>query len=625
MSIAYLESKHKLGRLPSFEIWSFDTETDIRGFFKLVSVGRIMKTNDSKVPFLFEVKTFFSFEEFVFFLFKRNIKCLYCYNISFDSRFIPNFLISNPNFDFQLVESSSQLLGVILSKFNKQKVVIKDFFPYCLTSLDSISKKLQCKSKKYPDFKEKDRDKLKALWNSFFKNCSMKELQKHCEEDVKILCELIYRYRRHSFELFNLDMCSRRIFSLASLAMVNFRTNYIKSKIPNSFLEKDFVEKGKYRYRLLNSREKFVRDSYHGGYTGNRDNLRHLQLESFDINSSYPYQTQDEKFPIGASEWVDRLSEFIHNTEEIAGFALVKVNFNNKKYFLPVHREDNKFGKQDGYWEGVLTSHELNWLTNHKISWEFQKGLTFEDWDKTHSLEKYCKELYVNKSLEAQDSPLRDIYKLYLNSLTGKFGQKTEIETKKELRFLSNQEFEDLDKPETLNQRINDNIWLTWKKEIKSTLKPYQFVSWISLITAKGRIQLTDMIIKTNAFYWDTDSVYSSAKMCKDLVSDEKTLGGWKREHKIGRFRALAPKMYCFYDLEEKKHFVKCKGVPKDFFNKEMFDKIWNFKDGGNISVENIPRFLSMKEAFHRVNVLEKDLLVMYDEMDKTLTPKCKM
>lgn len=621
---AVLARLKPLTKNPYSEIWSFDTETDTKGFFKLVSVGRIVKTNDKLVPFLYEVETFYKFEEFIFFLFNRGISCVYCYNISFDSRFIPNFMIMNPEYDFELIESSSSLLGVVISK-DKQKIVIKDFFPYCLTSLEKIAKTMKCDTKKYPVFKEDNPEKLKELWKNFFDNCSIPELVKHCETDVKMLCEVMYKYKENLYNLYHIDILSRKIFSLASLAMKNFRTNFITNNIYNPFLEIEFIKKGKFKYDLKESYESFSRLGYHGGYTGNRDNYRHLKGKSFDINSSYPKQTQDEKFGCGNCIPVLRLSDFMHGTEEIGGFALAKVNFNHEKWFLPVLRPDLKFGRMCGYWEGVLTSHELNWLTEHNISWEFQKGLVFDDWDKSRSLERYCKMLYSNKAEYSFDNPYRNITKMLLNAITGKFGQKTEIEHKTDLKFLSRRQFENQSEPETLNKKINDNCWLTWKKSIRQNLKPYQFVNWIAAITAKGRIQLTEMIIETNANYWDTDSVYCDLDNCKDIVSDEKTLGGWKKEHSFTRFRALAPKMYCFYDSEENKHYVKCKGLPRDFFNREMFNKIWNFSNESVISVHNIPRFLSMKESFGRVNVLERDLLVMYDEMSKTLKPECKM
>lgn len=630
MKNVYLTSIRKIKQLREQSIYTFDVETNSHGFFKLVSYGKLSKSKNPSKVFDIEVKTFFNFDEFIFDLFESKVKIIYCYNIKFDSRFFPNFLMNHLDIDFNIIESQSQMLGFKMFRMNngkKEEIIFKDFLPFCKSSLDKISKKLGCIYKKYPDFKEKDEKKLKQLWNNFFETCNLFELQLHCESDIRITCELIFRYRKLVFEQYHLDILNKRIYSLASLTMKIYRANYITERINNSFLKSIYnKDTKKWSYYINSHLEKFIRDSYRGGYCGNRDNKKHYNLKSYDINSSYPYQSTLYKFPIGKAYPTTNEEKFNENTNDINGFCQVEVDFNNPVYYLPVVRNDGMLGRNLGFWKGNLTSLELRWLKKYDIPYKFKFGYYFNEYDKSYSLRNFSNDNYFKKSKEKPDSALREIYKTILNALTGKFGQKMEFEQKIDYKFVSEEQFENVSDKDFDNKRIDENIWYIFRKTLKTSIKTFQIPSWISLITASGRIQLMDMIINTNAYYWDSDSVYSEVKnIPKDLPLDENKLGYWKLEHNISRLRALAPKSYCFHDSDKNLYEIKYKGVPRDFYTKELFDEMWNYQDGNIIRIEKIPRFLSMKESLNRKNVLERDSLLMYDEMNKDLIPKSKM
>lgn len=641
MKEVYLTKLKKLKKLRERAIHVFDVETDIKGFFKLVSYAKLQKSKKGNKEYETFVKTFFSFDKFIEFMFNSDVDIVYCYNIKFDSRFLPNYLLKNLDVDFHIIESSSQLLGIILKRKRNeqnQQIIFKDFFPFCKTSLDKISKKFGCKFRKYPDFQENDEIKLKQLWNEFFDTCNLFELQMHCENDVKITAELIAKYRELVFDNYAIDVIDKKIYSLASLTMKVYRTNYIQQKIYNPFIKVVFNSKmKKWEYYINKHLESFVRKTYKGGYCGNRDNRKHYDLISFDINSSYPFQASRLKFPINEAIYTTSEDLFNDNTIEIEGFCNVDIDFMNGKYFIPIIRDDGKLGKTDGFWSGNITSIEFKYIKKYNIPYSFNAGYYFEEYDKSESVKRFCLEQYERKRQEDLINPLsalREIYKTLMNALTGKFGQKMLMDQKTNYKFILKDEFErlnnDFDSKQICSDKLDYEIWYIYKKILKESIKTYQIPSWISLITALGRIQLLDMIHETNAICWDSDSVYAERKYLNpdfihECENSKIELGKWKIEHYITKLRSLAPKFYCFHDLKEDKHFIKLKGIPNNFFNEELFEKIWNFQDGNIITIRNIPRFLTIKESINRVNVLESDILVKYDEITKNLNPIQKM
>lgn len=633
MKSVYLTSIKKIKELREKAINVFDVETNTHGFFKLVSYARLQKSKAKNEDYKTEVMTFYDFDEFINFLWLKRVNIIYCYNIKFDSRFIPNYLIKNLDVDFRFIESSSQLLGVIIQKKINgkiQKIIFKDFFPFCLTSLENISKTFGCKFPKYPNFNEEDKKKLKILWDNFFENCSLEELKHHCENDVLILSELIFIYRNLFFKLFSLDILDNKIYSLASLTMKIFRSNYITNKIDNSFLKAKYNEDSKkWKYFVDSYLEKFVRMSYKGGYTANFSNQQNYDVVSYDINSSYPYQSTRIKFPIGLAYFTLDFDLWLDFAKEIPAFAKVIVNFNHEKYFIPVLRSDGKLGRFYGKYEGVLTSFELKWLDDHNINYEFIEGYYFVDYDSSFAVKRFCEDLFDKKLIAQKEGKqdLRQIFKILLNSLTGKFGQKMEMKVRYNLKFLKECDVTSLDYDNEYKKVLSD-IYFSFQEQNRISIKTYQIPSWISLITALGRIQLMNMIFKTNALYCDSDSVYCLRKNSIQLNNSEE-LGKWKLEHNIGKFRALAPKLYVFEDLglkfDKNDYCIKLKGIPYDFHNKKLFDEIWNYKEGNKIIIENIPRFCSIKESLNRVNVLEEHFLLKYDEITKKLNPQQKV
>ena len=611
----------KLDRKIKFFSIDFESTTGNKQF-KLCSICEIIKTKEHT-----EYKTygFKDISELFNFIHEKNILLLYCYNIKFDDCFLLNFLARN-NYEVTFIESKQAVLGLkfrvksnseTLEKDKPKWVILKDFLPFCKCSLEDISKKFKCKNKKYPENLKNEND-----WEKFFNSCTFDELQKHCDNDVKILSESIVIFRQLIFDKFHVDMLDKKIFSLASLALKIYRVNYVKTPLSNSFFSLTYNKFDK-TYDIKTNLElyEYVKSSYSGGYCEVFDNSFYEKGFCYDINSSYPFQVTKINFPIGKAYFTENYELFMENIQFIEGFCHVIIDFtSNSEFFIPV-KKNGKFMRVKSIWEGKITSIELKYLLKHKIDFEFKSGYYFLDYDTSKSLENYCLDNYKNKQNESDDSPLREIFKILLNGLTGKFGQRIFNENTNYEFFTDLDSANNLDLNPELTYQVFEKgeIFIRESKYETETKKPFMFVSWSSLITAAGRIQLLDMIHLTKALYCDTDSVFTLS----NSIPTDKNLGGWKLEKEFSEFRCIAPKCYA-YTLADKTKVVRLKGVPKKY-RLDSYDKIINFKDGDSIKFIDIHRFLSFKEMIKRKNDVESsDLFTGACLVTKEYYPKLK-
>lgn len=595
--------------LKSFKFYSFDVESDPKtNEFKMVCLGSILyKAEDC---FYHEVKTFFSISEFIEELALIKPKVLFCYNIKFDNVFIIDYLIEH-SIQFYVIESNQAQLGLTF-KLNEFEIVIKDFFAFGRSSLHNLSESLGTQTKKYPKNIESDDE-----WDRFFQTCNMIELQKHCENDVKMLNECIWIFRKRIFELFRIDALSKKIFSLASLSMMLFRSNFVNNPIENSFL---FTNEDEFGYHLHENEFNFIHETYSGGYADVFSNNVYHDVVVFDINSSYPFQTTKLKFPVGKAYYTNSAEVFEEMTKEIAGFCKARIVFEKDKPYIPI-KVEGKFQRAYGVWVGNISSIEYYYLKEKSLEIDFLEGYYFLEYDKQESLKNFCQTLYKNKQT-ADSKSTREIYKILLNALTGKFGQNPYTE-KILYSIMKITDFEGLSENSKIVYKKRENCVVKSTIE-KLTLKPFMMVSWISLITALGRLQLLDMIEKTKAIACDTDSVFCERKNA--CIESSNELGGWKleKDEQFTDFRALAPKMYCGKTIEGKK-FIKCKGIPKKYRDDRLYNQIMGWNGIDEIIVKDIHRFLGFKQSLIDKNAkFTSSNIIKATYLDKKMTPKLK-
>lgn len=572
--------------------------------FKLVSISYRFRKK-------YTTKTFFNVKDFLDFIVDKEIQVVYFFNLKFDISFILDFIIEFEQIDstnFFIIESESQTLGLIYN-YKDFKIIFKDFYPFILTSLEKGSELFKVQFKKY---------------KVDFYTCNLSELQKHCELDTLMLYELIVKFRELSFSLFKVDCLDKRVYSLASYAIKVYRTNFLSY---NKQFYNPFIKRIKESYQPNIKLFNFVKKTYKGGFTNAFDNKIHFNCYYYDINSSYPFQSTLINFPVGNYYFTRNLQVFLNNTVKINqnGFLKCIIHFNNNPC-LPVIVNDleNKksFTLTNGSVKEYITSLEYEYLINNGIKIDFIKGVYFSGFDTSYSLSNFMQNIYNLRLTYPKDNPLNYILKIVMNALSGKFGQKI---------FSERNEYKIIDSSSQVEGLIirsnKDKAILLTKQESIST-KSYQIVSWISLITALGRIQLIKFIIKTDGFYCDTDSVLTDIEYndCSDK------LGGWKLEKKCLYFRSFAPKMYalCYKEFdklknkEKLKREVRLKGIPLKY-RKKLFMEFFDL-NRTEFKIEKIHVFYSFKQMLRlKKPEFKSGQFTGAGYIDKELKPKLKI
>jgi hypothetical protein len=200
---------------------------------------------------------------------------------------------------------------------------------------------------------------------------------------------------------------------------------------------------------------------------------------------------------------------------------------------------------------------------------------------------------FFEKRLEAQrlsDSARNTFYKLVLNNLYGKFGQRDTVES---LQILSREQADGaLENGAEINEfyRVDDKHAFY---DVKSEKKCYtSFPAIACMITASARIVLNRVLESCkNPIYCDTDSIHCQDDLPSELLGEG--LGKLKVEFLKMSARYGGKKSY---EIVDNKNCQK--GIPKAAVNKDFFDKLF-----ANGFVEaDFKRPLLLKSAIRKID-----------------------
>lgn len=289
----------------------------------------------------------------------------------------------------------------------------------------------------------------------------------------------------------------------------------------------------------------FFRSAYFGGRTEAYFRGKAQALNYYDINSSYP-AAMLENMPVGKmQEW-----EGAPHRKLVQQLGFVECEVEQPPTDIPVLpvRHENKLMFPVGRLKGVWTWHEIKEAIDH--------GATVTHWGKSVWFEGkpifrgMVEDLYKfrDKSLPDYDEGLAAISKLMLNSLYGKFGQRT----------LRRHIYSSLDPDLPLgaipcNGDIDCPVWTVEEESDASYIMP----QLSAYVTSYARIALRRFMMQAKhkggrIYYVDTDSIITDV----ELETTTK-LGGLKLEEsgKDGVF--VAPKLYALADKVVAKGFEK--------------------------------------------------------------------
>ena len=337
--------------------------------------------------------------------------------------------------------------------------------------------------------------------------------------------------------------------------------------------------------------DNFIRASMFGGRTQCFMGCKKIEseLKLIDVKSLYPYACKTNIYPVGKSIYIETFKEnkqgiyrcvIEQKTSEIivdrqTGLKRTKPNvIPLRSKYEPLNWDYNE------KIECVLTNVDIESLKTHKFKVEIKDGVYWENsidiFSKYVSIFEDIKnkhDLWKAKGDEKYNCGIREMCKLYLNSLTGKVGQRNFLSKTSILRTDSDnskiisQLDEDTIVPHTLGNTL---VLITG--DLKDPIRKPKPAHLISFIYSYSRKHMYDNIIsKYLTYYMDTDSAlmsfdsYEKMKTENELCKGDK-FGVFEDEYpkeKINLAYCISPKEYSLWD-EDKLIKIRAKGVHKD-------------------------------------------------------------
>jgi hypothetical protein len=322
------------------------------------------------------------------------------------------------------------------------------------------------------------------------------------------------------------------------------------------------------KYYINETNEKFIREAYFGGLVFLTNVRTNYDLETYDINSSYPDKMRRFDVPYGRS---------FHTTEyqpNRLGIYRVVLNANNVSLpCIPKRFDNGRIVWPVGQFETVTTNVEIEFALQHGYEIiDILDGLVFEE-----SLNPFAPFIdrceTIRKSFKGK--PQETLAKLIQNSLYGKFGTRRErvvmFVPKEDADIVGAEPWDD------------DQFWWIKTEEQDMRCMP----AWAVFITAYARLHLLESAYAVgvkNVVYGDTDSLTIKAGTSKPLSIGTK-YGQFKLEKTWQEFRAIAPKVYVGI-ITNKDGSSILKGAAKGLPEKALTQEHWkNMLQGEQITV----------------------------------------
>lgn len=418
----------------------------------------------------------------------------------------------------------------------------------CLLPLGSLKKQCEIWEVETPkmdfDIADKDAD--------FFES-NKTEIIKYCITDVKASEQVLKKFRKTvltEYSVLNLD--PRYICTIASLTTKIFRL-YLPEVLEGTTGEIYENERSSYYGGICYHTMEEVEDAFY-----------------YDINSSYPF-AMTKAMPY------KYLSTKQYSNESLSETNLYYCTFSYKDDSIctmtPLRTKDGLQYAKDIDWSWRWGC-ELIFLTrNQKL--KMLEIKEYQEYESAKIFSPYIYDIYEKKK-NAENVQKRTLYKLLMNSLYGKFGQRnmggTWLMTGEEVGLMIGGDDFNTFRIERI--RLVDKEKDLYEFGLSPDSENYNWIGSLvrlaAYISAQAKCTLFDAVYSVgeeNVAYMDTDSIISKVDLPEHL-QDELELGKWKLEQKCEKVYLWGPKLYC---IDGK---VKMKGVSNTKINvDEMIEK----------------------------------------------------
>ena len=307
---------------------------------------------------------------------------------------------------------------------------------------------------------------------------------------------------------------------------------------------------------LTDEEDAFIRKAYRGGFTYAAPQFKNqMQGEGlvYDVNSLYPSVMRYSALPKGSPKWFEG-----HPSEDTfrpLWVACVSLSFTLREGFIPViqlkgnyrFRQTEYLSDSQGVVTITVTNVDWELITKHYhvSNVEWHGGYSFCAMDTMFAkYVDYWTEVKI-KAGQEHNAGKRQIAKLMLNSLYGKFATRTEVLSRRPEIIGGVLKYVDLE---------------------PQTRKPVYLPVGV-FITAYARFKTISAAQDhyDRFMYADTDSIHlRGSEVPKDLDIDDFRLGAWKLESSFKRGKYLGAKCYVEEPWDEDEPLnVHVAGLPK--------------------------------------------------------------
>lgn len=462
---------------------------------------------------------------------KDKLNLIFAHNLDFDLRFVD--LDSILNKGYKIISQCARPCFLILRK-QRTTLIFLDTLSWFKGSLAELGELFGL-------------SKLKIDFNL----CTYDELKTYCVRDCDITHLLV-----EFLDMIHVSYNIKWTLSLAQLSYRIFKRHFLKY----SLLTSDSVD-------IM----QLERDSYFGGRVEVFDFSEHTDIHVYDFNSLYPYIMKTTKVPVKITKYLgieackhhsfENLMCLINESLEQDKAIIVRVIVDIEDQHIPLIalRKDDKLIFPTGTFETVIVTPELIRCKHNIVQVKeiaiYEQDYLFADFvDTFYDLRR--------KAQHEHDYIMSYFYKILLNSLYGKFGQ----------RKFSVDKFPDADNLiKWGNTEVYDEDSDTWHsvdffngyahKRVIDDINPNSFVAIPSHITSSSRVYLYDFIKKheKDIVYCDTDSLFLPYYV--EEYAENEGLGELKLEYVYEIFQAYGAKDY--EGLKDGEYFRKIKGIPR--------------------------------------------------------------
>lgn len=519
-------------------------------------------------------------ESFISYM-KTNGGTYYFHNLAFDGEFVIHYLLEN---DWEFLpaqeKSRSKSFKTLISNSGK-------FYQMSLCFENKTKKKSKTATLK---------DSLKKIPLSVAQIAKSFGLeQQKLELDYSTPRPVGHRLTRHEMEYIKND-----VQIVARALQIQFEKGLTKLTVGSDALThfRDLIgDKWNDYFPVLNiEMDKMIRRSYRGGYTyvntrfqsgADRPDLLWGEGSVYDVNSLYPDVMYNQPLPIGMPIYFRGEYEF--NEQYPLYIQFITCHCDLKEGYLPIlqikhnpfYSETEYISTTDGAVDLALTSVDLEILKTHYdvTILSYNGGYMFQQ--ATGLFNKYID--YWMHIKETTTGGLRQLAKLMLNSLYGKFATNPDVTPK----------WPYLKEDGSVGYKLGD------KEERDPVYTPMG-----CFITAWARYKTitTAQAVYDRFMYADTDSIHVLGTEPVEGIEVHPTkLGAWKHESNFSNAKYVRAKTYAEmimqvgemvdgkYTMVDVEPFldVKCAGMPHDLKKNVTFE---NFKRGLKIQGKLRPK-----------------------------------